>query len=533
MKRSAGVTFTSICVIAASVAWCVYVIWALRPIGYALWSRRPAGGEGLAVLLAASVFELLFGVWGIATGIALLRLRRWAWACILVISGVTILFSAPELLRAPKLIRATTGVSTVSSGHFVSGQYFHLIALGIVPVILGIWWLVFFLRHSVSLQFAPTTPTADGSFAPARSGAVDASAIVLLFGSALVLLGAVMMPLTALDQPQPPPRIPFPSILVFTATMGVCLLLVCVWGVVTGVGVLKRRPWGRIFMIVTAAVCIAFCALGSIGAFAPLMMPPEPNTPASILRAAVIGVIFVLLVPIGVSIWWLVLFMRPRIAAEFASPSFGAAAVQVIPSPLVSAETEGAASVPVQFNASVVSREPSAPHIPMSIRVIAVLEILLGAMAFLSLSFLWSAFAIIKPPLLIFGFLVHGWSIAAFYIVSGIVPIVVCAAILLRKRWGLDALIVFLLAEVANFALSFISPARTRFNSEMLAQMNKWMAQIKMPTGSPPPPNLPQTHMMLLQGLVIGITAGLYIVLLYFLFTRRRAFRAACVSNHS
>lgn len=524
MKRSAGVTVASIAVIAGSVAWCVYVIWSLRL----------AGKEGLAIVLAGSIFELLFGVWGIATGIALLRLRRWAWACILVISGVAILFSAPDLLRAPKLIRATTGVPTVSSGHFLSGQYFHLIALGIVPVILGIWWLAFFMRRSVRLQFAPATPPVETNFAPARSGAVDASAIVLLFGSALVLLGAVMMPLTAPDAPQPPPGLPIPSILILMTTMSVCLLLICAWGVVTAVGVLKRRPSGRILMIVTAAVCIAFCALGSVGAFAPLMMPPEPNTPASAMRAAVIGVIVVLLVPVGVSVWWLVLFTRPRIAAEFVSPPFGPPAVSVGPLPVGSVETQASASVPVQLNASVVSGEQSLhAQIPMSIRVIAVLEILLGAMAFLSLSFLWSGFAIMKPPLLIFGFLVHGWGIAAFYIVSGIVPIIVCAAILLRKRWGLDALIVFLLAEVANFILFFISPARTRFNSEMLAQMNKWMAQIKMPAGSPPPPSFPLAHMMLFQGLGIGITTGLYIVLLYFLFTRRRAFRDACASKHS
>ncbi len=523
MKRSAGVTAASICVIVASVAWCVYV----------LWSLPPTGREGVALLLAGSIFTLLFGVWGIATGIALLRLRRWAWACLIVISGVMILFSAPELLRAPKLIRATTGVPTVGAGHFISSQYFDVIALGIVPVVLGIWWLVFFLLPSVRAQFAPAVPSTEASFAPARSGAVDASVIVLLFGSALVLLLALMMPLTATAPTPSAPPLPFRGILIAT---GVLYLLAAAWGIVTAIGALKRRAWGRILMIVTAALGIAFTVLGSFGVImAAIVTPSNPLLPAAVMRDTIITGTLVMLIPLGISIWWLILFTRPRIALEFASPSAASLAAPGTSMPLVDAEAKPAAPVPVQFNTSLSSAQPpmplARPQIPMSIRVIAVVEILLGALAFFGP--LQARFIGMRPPLLIFGFLVHGWGVDAFYFASGILPILFCIGILLRKRWGLDALIGFLLAMIVDYALFFFSSQRARFDAEIQAQVQTLTSQIKMPDGSSPPSGFPFAHMNMLQNFGFGVTIALFAVLLYFLFTRRRAFRAACVSNRS
>lgn len=519
MKRSAGVGVASICVIAASVAYCVYVIWTLPPLA----------NKGLAFLVAGSVFELLFGVWGIVTGIGLLRLRRWAWACVLVISAVMILFSVPELLRAPRLIRATTGVPTISAGHFVLHQYVHLIALGLVPVILGIWWIVLFLRRSVRLQFAgPFGEGAEGKPIGSRSGAVDASAIVLFFGSALVFLFAVMMPLTAYTAPLPQsaPAIPFRGMLI-----GVAILyaLIAAWGIVTGIGVMKRRGWGRILMIVTGAIGVAFSILGSAGAVLGTMITPADPRTGSALDPAITMAILIVLIPLGISIWWLVLFTRPRIALEFAS---GGAALAATPptSSTLAAQPEPAApaiSVPLQFAATASVPAPFVrPQIPISIRVIAVLEILFGALALFAPLQVKSMG--MKPSLLIFGVLAHGWSVDAFYLASGILPIAFCIAILLRKRWGLDALIAFLLASIANVALTFVSPARARWNAEVRAQMQSVMPQIKMPDGSAPPPSPIFTHMNLFYGFVFGTTIVLYAVLLYFLFTRRRGFRDAC-----
>lgn len=504
MKRSPGVTAAAISVIAASAAFCVYAAWPLR-------NASAMHGEELGTLITFSIFQLAFAIWGIATGAAILRLRRWAWLCALIISVLLILNNVPALFGARKLIRATTGVSTISGGNFISQQYIHLVALTVIPFALGVWWLILFPRRSVRLQFAPLAPAGEGSPAPFRSAAVDASAIALFLGSAFMLLLAVMLPLTALAPPQPDLAFPFRGMLVVVAFL---YLFVAAWGTITGVGVVKRRPWGRILIFVTAGIAIAFCVFGSIGiVIAPLMTPPPPDIPASSMRDAIIAGVGALLIPLGIAVWWLVLFTRPRVAGEFAAAS----SLPSMPSLVFEPQPQIMPTTAAPF---------AAPEIPISIRVIAVVEIIFGALTFVGP--FYSRLMNLKPPLLAFGFLVHGWGVSAFYVFLGITPIIFGVAILRRRVWGLDALIIFLLAGIANYGLMFVSPARARYNSEVQAQIQNFTAQIKLPDGSPA--TSPFEHMNIFRDMGVAFSMVLFAVLLYFLFTRRRAFREACVA---
>ena len=502
MKRSGGVTAAAISLIAANTAYCVHVFWPMPPIGR----------EGSGVLITGTIFQLVFCAWGIVAGIGLLRLRRWARLCALTISALVILFAIPQLLSAPKLIRATTGIPTISSGHFIFHEYLQLIEFGLVPVALGFWWLILFARRGVRRQFAPAAPAGEGNPPAPRSSAVDAAAIVLFVGSAFALLLAVMMLLIPSGPLQSAAALPLRGTLI---GMGVVYVLVAVWGVITGVGVIKRRPWGRILMIATAAIGAAFSVLGSFGAIiGPLMMASEPGLPASAARSIMITAIAIMLIPLGISIWWLVLFTRPRVALEFSSPGPSPAAPQ-IPLPAIEPQLELAVAPATSF---------AAAEIPLSIRIIAIVEILLAALTLLSPWY--SKLMNIKSPLLIFGFLVHGWGVDAFYVVCGIAPILFCIEIFRRRSWGLDGLILFLLAQIVNYGLMLISPARARFNAELQAQAQSLIAQIKLPAGSSP--FSPLSHMNLFQNLSFGVSMILFAVLLYFLITRRKAYREAC-----
>lgn len=518
MKRTVGVTATSVCVIAASAAFCVYEGWSLV-------SEATRHRQGFGVLALLWICALVFGAWGVVSGIGVLRLRRWAWLCVLVISALLILVNIPGLLGAPKLIRATTGVPTVSAGNFVSHQYFHLIWLTLVPFALGLWWLLFFTRRGVRLQFASAAPAfaIEGNFIPARSDAVTASGIILLFGSALVLLGAVIMPLTAFEAPQTQPEIPFRGMLV---VVGVMYALVAAWGVVTAIGVLKRRSWARILMIVTAACGAGFALLGSAGALMGMMITAsKEQISSSAMHVAAVAMAGIVLVPLGISVWWLVLFTRPRIALEFASPSaapgFPLAEVPAAPLPMSVQMQPEIAPVPAAAPLRL-----AAPAMPLSIRIVAVLEILFGVLALFAP--LNAKIMGAKVPTLIFGFVVHGWGVNVFYIVCGVAPILFGAAILWRKAWALDAMIAFLLAQIANFASRFVSPERARFDAELQTQMQSFTARIKLPDGSAPPPSPIFAHMNVFYDVTFAVSIVLYAALLYFLFTRRRGFRSAC-----
>jgi len=503
MKRSAGVTVASISVVAASALYCLHVFYSLPPV------KR----EGFGILMAGSIFALGFAAWGIATGVGLLRLRRWAWLCVLTFSVVIILFAIPQLLGAPRLIRATTGVLTVSSGHFISHEYFESIGLGLVPFALGVWWVLFFTRRSVRLQFAAVLTAREETIAPPHSDAVNIAAIVLFIGSALLLLLAVIMSLTALGPPPPGIAFPFRGMLI---GIGFLYLLISAWGFITGVAVIQRRPWGRILMIVTGALGVAFSVLGSFGVIVGTFVTQStPQMPPSAARGALITGSAIVGIPLGISIWWLVLFTRPRVTLEFAAPS-------VDPAPVLLAAT-----VPQQEFTPAPHASFAMAEIPLSIRIVAVVEILFAALRLFGP--LYSQLTNLKVPILVFGFLVHGWGVNAFYILSAIIPIVFCVAIFRRKFWGLDALAVFLLAEMANLALMIVSPARVRLNAELEGQMQRLMGQMSLPQGSPPP--FPFAHVNQFQDIAFGISILFYAAMFYFLLTRRKAFRAACAAR--
>ncbi|MGC1107364.1 MAG: hypothetical protein WA876_12580 [Candidatus Acidiferrales bacterium] len=351
-----------------------------------------------------------------------------------------------------------------------------------------------------------------------RSGGVTAAAIVLFFGSGLLALLAVMMALALRMASQPKPPFPVGGILI---VFGAFYLLMVVCGVVTGIGAFKRRPWGRILMIVIGVFGAGFSLLGSVGAVMGVMIEPsDPRVSAAVAHTVIAGVIAGMLIPLGVSIWWLILFTRPRVALEFESAS----AAPVFPLDAVTA-----ASLPVSVNVQpevALAHPVPAPQMPLSVRVIAVLEILFGVFAFLAP--LNARFMGMTPPLMVFGFLVHGWGVNAFFIIYGIAPILFGAAILWRKSWGLDALIAFLMAQIANYGLMFISPARARYNSELQTQVQSFLARMKMPDGAVPAPSLNLMHTNLFRDFGFGSSIIIFGVALYFLFTRRRVFRAAC-----
>jgi hypothetical protein len=104
-------------------------------------------GEMGSFYRANMVWILLFSGWGVATGIGLLRAWRWARISTLIFSG---LLAAGGLLAIVALLRAPAGdvfdwtvmISRVAVGLVI-----------LIPITVGIWWLVFFSRKDVKAYF--------------------------------------------------------------------------------------------------------------------------------------------------------------------------------------------------------------------------------------------------------------------------------------------------------------------------------------------------------------------------------------------
>lgn len=344
-----------------------------------------------------------------------------------------------------------------------------------------------------------------------RSGGVTAAAIVLFLGSGLLIL---IMGLSVLPLELPPLGQSNPAAQLSTVVFGIGLYgLFAAWGIVTAVGILRLRNWARISILVMAgfsASCILFAAAALM-----VVIPMMPQTPE--MRGGVGAVVvsifaMMLAIPLGISIWWLVFFLRKKVKLQFETAAEGR-----IPADLAAADGVWASGVS-GANPSLPQSEVSfwqRNKIPTSIIVIAVF-LLIGPI-FIALTVPLAIQS--RAPFLLMGALISGKSAVTTIAVMGAIELILGLALLLRQSWSLDATVAFAVLSVVNFILFFVSPSREAYFRILLASY-------PTPPGAPPDmfPNLMHTILTWSMGLGLGTE----FIALYFLWTRRGAYRAAC-----
>lgn len=184
------------------------------------------------------------------------------------------------------------------------------------------------------------------------------------------------------------------------------IVAVALLGTLTGVEVAQRKNWARVTILVWAA-------LQSTGSFIFMLativvvrvMPVPPNVPEREFRAAGATLPLVCVVPMAIGIWWLVLFTRKSVVAQFQTSAW---------QPGIPAETGFPEAAP---GAAVVPK----PSCPVPVAVVA------GFMIFSGVSSLLGTILASRAPTLIFGYALFGtpgriWLLAtaAGYLLSGI-----------------------------------------------------------------------------------------------------------------
>ena len=331
-----------------------------------------------------------------------------------------------------------------------------------------------------------------------RSGDLTASAIILFFGSGLMVLMAVVIIAGAAVTPLPPEQRAMQFMIpIFYALMAG-------WGIATGIGVLQLRPWARISIIAMSAMTILFAVCGGIGlVLVPIVLRQEPNVPTGAIRVVVFVGLIVLAVPLAIAIWWLVLFTRARVRVEFATR--GA---------VVLASATPSAAIATGF-APTFAAAPGTTETPISIRVIALFILITAPCALMSLPLALRG----HLPTVIMGFLVTGWATPAYLVVSVIVQIALSVALLLKRFRAIDGLIAYLLFAVLNGLSFLVSPAQKTFVDALIKAQSSAQGMnfevLRRFTDT-------------LMPAIMGVSVLLFAVALYFLLTRRKAFRAAC-----
>src|SRR5258708_5244505 len=148
------------------------------------------------------------------------------------------------------------------------------------------------------------------------SASIIVAATVAILGSALGFLSTLFMFILFSSShfsegaPFPPPVRTY-MYAIWTFSM-LCMLFV---GIV-GVQVISLRNWARISLLIISGCLLFFGAVGIVIIFVTIFVSPysDPSVPKALL-ATILAVTYG--IPIVISVWWLILFTRRSVVAQF------------------------------------------------------------------------------------------------------------------------------------------------------------------------------------------------------------------------
>src|SRR5271154_1325713 len=305
---------------------------------------------------------------------------------------------------------------------------------------------------------------------------VTAAGVVAIIFSALgVLLGLLvevsMFVAPRLRTSEGAPGMP-PGTLAAVEVFWLFGLAVAVFGFFTGIGVLRRRNWARITMIVWGGIMAVLSAISI-----PVILIVFNSLPTALPNGAEAGPfmgflkVFMVLfygIPLGIGIWWLVLFTRPRVAAAFTAPIV-------------------AAGYPPTMDVSGFPLPEPAVAPSISPKAVCPLPLMIFA-GFLVFSSVCMILFMLSPmtgamPFFLFGHFFSGLTAKAIFGIMGLVFGVGAIGILKLKPWVLDTVLVLQLVFLANGFLSLLNP---RFLAVMQEAMQRAdAANPEFPGGNP------------------------------------------------
>jgi hypothetical protein len=275
-----------------------------------------------------------------------------------------------------------------------------------------------------------------------RSAGITVSAVVVFIGSAVTLLFAALMALSAAVS-VPNGNLPhgFRYVAMFFV---IAAILFVAWGIASGMGLLDRREWARISMIVFAALLLAMAVPGLV-MFLFLKLPAPANGPDPEMMQRVMWItrmcgagLYAFLAVLAAT--WLWYFNNPATKSQFTSR--GSMASSVV-------ELESATRVGDYSGGR-----------PLSITIIAGL-MMLGA---LSLPVL----LVVQFPMLFLGYFFTGPKEVLILSVFTVVQITLAYGLWELRPWGRNLAIYWFNFAIFNAIISAILPgAEGRYDAAM------------------------------------------------------------------
>jgi len=330
--------------------------------------------------------------------------------------------------------------------------------------------------------------------------------VLLVFGSLLGGLSLLLMP----DLQTAPGAPAMPSgVRAMSAAMMFFMLAVAVFGIFVGVGILRRRNWARITILVWGGfmtlVCLATLAFSFV--IFSVMQTQLPNANGvdteTVMRFTRIFLFVFYGIPAGVGVWWLVLFTRKRVADAFTNPA---------PCSAPAMDASGFPHLPEVAPA----QPPKRPACPLPLAILA------GFYIFSSLFSL--LFAVIpipySVPLYLFGHVYSGGVPKIFLGLLAVVMGLSAVAILKLKPWGLHTLLAVQSIFFVNGLLGVLSPT---YKAQMHEALEKMSGQYSaFPGGNPA-----LSESFIWPAMIFGLAFGALMIALLVFFRLRFLEQAA------
>jgi hypothetical protein len=318
---------------------------------------------------------------------------------------------------------------------------------------------------------------------PKTHPADTAAGIVAILFGAFGVLGAIFVEASLLFVSRiasTDKAVPFPGAARAMASLTwLFLFLLAVFCIFVGAGIVRRRNWARIFILIWGGLMAFFSTITMVATFFVLnnLPPTLPNAAEAAPVLAVMKWVLTLFyaIPLGVGIWWLILFTRKAVVEEF--------------NPLLArlhpGKTLDASGFP-QEPPPPPSYVPGGPACPLPLLIIAGLDIFSGVSMLTLLIIPYSFISAI--PIFLFGHAFHGGLALVFLVLLGVVYAVCGVGIIKLKPWALDPLIWCQALFFLSGIVTFLNP---QFVPTMKEAITKMMPKIpNLPAGVDLPPNV-------------------------------------------
>lgn len=288
------------------------------------------------------------------------------------------------------------------------------------------------MTNSPTIPAAPQTPRASASVLAAGIVAILCGAC----GAFLILMSFFFINTSSVVSARPIS----PSLRPILYGTWIFFLLCALFVLFTGIQVIRLRNWARVALLIIAGCMLFFGVIGiGIIFFTIFVSPIDPSVSKSVL-ASVLA--FIYGIPVVIATWWLILFTRPSVAAQFQATAISPASPPRSPSFL------------------------NNPQCPLPVRIVA------WYLASFVLALPFLPFLPFHVPAYYFGHLFRGPSSTLILFLNFAILSVTGIGLLLLKRWSYPLTIATQLLFCANGLLAALSPSFDSMMRSVMADMN-------------------------------------------------------------